>query len=60
MQELSKILSERIVQLREEIGAGTCKTFDEYKYRAGRIAGLIEAEDLIDEAQKITQQKLGS
>lgn len=39
-----------IDDLSSTVSAGALSSFDEYKYYAGRIAGLRDAIDLIDEA----------
>ena len=39
-----------IDDLSNTVAAGALSSFDEYKYYAGRIAGLRDAIELIDEA----------
>jgi len=50
-QELIKRLNARIEALSLGLAAGTCQSFEEYKYRAGNIAGLRDVIELCDEVQ---------
>lgn len=56
-QEAQKLMRASIDSLTLSIAAGALSSFDEYKYYAGRIAGLRDAADLIDEASAIIDGK---
>lgn len=56
-QELKRLLDARVLDLTATLAAGALSNFDEYKNYAGRIAGLREAADLIDEAVAVLDGK---
>lgn len=56
-QEFKRLLEAEIRSLSEALSAGALSTFEEYKYYAGKIAGLRDAADLIDEAVAILDGK---
>ena len=56
-QEAQKLMRSSIDSLTLSIAVGALSSFDEYKYYAGRIAGLRDAVDLIDEASAIIDGK---
>lgn len=55
--ELKRLLDTEIFGLSATVSAGALGTFEEYKYYAGKIAGLRDAVDLIDEAIAILDGK---
>jgi len=51
-QELQKILAELHEQLAAEIVSGKATSFDDYRYRVGRLKGVTDALHAAHEAQK--------
>lgn len=51
-EELLKILADLHEQLIIELGAGKAQSFDDYKYRVGRLKGISDALNAAQEAQK--------
>lgn len=51
-EELLKILADLHEQLILELGAGKAQSFDDYKYRVGRLKGISDALNAAQEAQK--------
>lgn len=58
IRELEKLLETGIERLMAELAAGSCKTIDDYRHKTGQIFGLSEAQKMMADANKITQQKL--
>jgi hypothetical protein len=57
IREFSKLIANRIAALSDDLAAGRLETMDQYKSITGRIAGLREAIELIDEANSICEGK---
>lgn len=55
--EAKKLMQQSVTDLSNVIAAGALSSFDEYKYHTGRIAGLRDAIDFIDEAVAILDGK---
>jgi hypothetical protein len=51
-EELVKILADLHEQLILELGAGKAQSFDDYKFRVGRLKGIADALNAAQEAQK--------
>ena len=51
-QELEKSLSEIAEKLGAELITGKAQSFDDYRYRVGRLKGLQDALEVAQEAQK--------
>lgn len=51
-EEILKILADLHEQLILELGAGKAQSFDDYKYRVGRLKGISDALNAAQEAQK--------
>ena len=51
-EELVKILADIHEQLILELGAGKAQSFDDYKFRVGRLKGIADALNAAQEAQK--------
>ena len=51
-EELMKILADLHEQLILELGAGKAQSFDDYKFRVGRLKGISDALNAAHEAQK--------
>lgn len=51
-EEILKILADLHEQLILELGAGKAQSFDDYKYRVGRLKGIADALNAAQEAQK--------
>ena len=51
-EELVKILAGLHEQLILELGAGKAQSFDDYRYRVGRLKGISDALNAAQEAQK--------
>lgn len=51
-EEILKILADLHEQLILELGAGKAQSFDDYKYRVGRMKGISDALNAAQEAQK--------
>ena len=51
-----KLLAQRIIKERDDltssIGNGRAKTFDEYRYEVGRIKGLSDVLEWMQDAEK--------
>ena len=50
-------MQQSVADLSNTIAAGALSSFDEYKYHTGRIAGLRDAIDFIDEAIAVLDGK---
>ena len=48
-RELRKLVEAKIEHFKEEISCGMLKTYDEYRFYAGQIAGCREMLDCIDD-----------
>jgi hypothetical protein len=57
VKELETLLSDEIDRLMINLSNGHLETHAEYKYLAGKIAGLRSAIDLMEEAQKVYQER---
>lgn len=55
--ELEKLLAEEIERLKENLSLGHSETHAEYKYLAGKIAGLRAAQEYLVEADRICREK---
>ncbi len=51
-QELEQSLSEMAEKLGAELITGKAQSFDDYRYRVGRLKGLQDALEVAQEAQK--------
>jgi hypothetical protein len=51
-QELEKVLSEMAEKLGAELITGKAQSFDDYRYRVGRLKGLQDALEVAQEVQK--------
>ena len=51
-QELEKALSEMAEKLGAELITGKAQSFDDYRFRVGRLKGLQDALEVAQEAQK--------
>jgi hypothetical protein len=51
-QELKQSLSEMAEKLGAELITGKAQSFDDYRYRVGRLKGLQDALEVAQEAQK--------
>jgi len=51
-QELEKSLSEELEKLAAELVGGRAQSFDDYRYRVGRMKGVQDALAIAQEAQK--------
>lgn len=47
--EMRKLLAEQLEEFREGIASGGAQSFDDYRFQAGRIAGLRWAIDLCEQ-----------
>jgi hypothetical protein len=56
-QETRRLIDLQIFNLTASIAAGALGSYEEYKYYAGKIAGLRDAADLLDEAVAILDGK---
>jgi hypothetical protein len=52
LEHLIDQLEERRKQLVESLGDGSAKSFEEYKYTAGMVRGLLTAQSLISDLAK--------
>lgn len=50
-QELEKGLAEELERLAAELVAGKAQSFDDYRYRVGRLKGVQDALAIAQEAQ---------
>ena len=50
-QELEKALADELEKLASELVAGKAQSFDDYRYRVGRLKGVQDALALAQEAQ---------
>lgn len=55
--ELKALLQDRIEQIKQELSLGFLTNYEEYKMQAGKIAGLRDALDLMDEADRVCSHK---
>jgi hypothetical protein len=51
-QEIEKSLAEQIDQIASEIIGGKAQSFDDYRFRVGRLKGLQDALVVAQESQK--------
>lgn len=51
-QELEKDLSDELEKLAAELVGGKAQSFDDYRYRVGRMKGVQDALAIAQEAQK--------
>lgn len=51
-QELEKSLSEELEKLAAELVGGRAQSFDDYRYRVGRMKGVQDALAIAQETQK--------
>ena len=51
-QELEKALSEMAEKLGAELITGKAQSFDDYRFRVGRLKGLQDALEVAQEVQK--------
>ena len=51
--EFTKLISKQIDEIKDTMAHGTLQGWEHYKFLSGRVAGLAEAEELLDEARKI-------
>lgn len=58
MRELEKLLAEEIERLKDNLSLGHLETHAEYKYQAGKVAGLRAAQDCLVEADRICRERL--
>lgn len=58
IRELEKLLAEEIDRLKENASLGHLETHSEYKYMAGKIAGLRTAQEYLAEADKICREQM--
>jgi hypothetical protein len=56
--ELEKLLNEEIERLMESISFGHLENFAEYKFSAGKVAGLRLAQDYLLEAEQIYKERV--
>ena len=56
--EIRKLVEEEIARLAEEMAFGHLKSFEDYKAAAGKIAGLRQCLELIEEAAVSVNKKL--
>lgn len=53
MQELAKLLHERIEQVRDKLAGGQLASMEEYKFHAGQIVAFTQVlDDLLEMAEK--------
>jgi hypothetical protein len=57
VKELETLLSDEIDRLMINLSNGHLETHAEYKYLAGKIAGLRAAIEYLDEAHRVYQEK---
>lgn len=57
LKEARRLIDDQVFGLTASIAAGALSSYEEYKYYAGRIAGLRDAADLLDEAVAILDGK---
>lgn len=57
IRELEKLLAEEIERLKENASLGHLENYAEYKYLAGKIAGLRTAQEYLVEADKVYREK---
>jgi hypothetical protein len=57
VRELEKLLAEEIDRLKENMSMGHLENHAEYKYLAGKIAGLRAAQEYLVEADKVYREK---
>ena len=56
--ELEKLLNEEVERLMEAISFGHLENFAEYKFSAGKIAGLRLAQEYLLEAEQIYKKRV--
>lgn len=60
VREFNRLISTRVAALSDDLTAGRLETIEQYKAITGRIAGLREAVELIEEANSICEGKTES
>lgn len=56
-RELAKLIEMEIERLMESLSNGHIESFADYKYSAGKIAGLRLAQEYLLEAERICREK---
>lgn len=56
--ELETLLNEEIERLKEAISFGHLENFAEYKYAAGKVAGLRLAQEYLLDAERIYKERV--
>ena len=59
-QELQRLVEEEIERLKDELASGVLKTLEEYRHVSGKIIGLRQSLDYIDEASSAVEKRLGA
>jgi len=52
LEHLIELIEERRKQIIEGLGDGSAKSFEDYKYAAGMVRGLLTAQSLITDLAK--------
>lgn len=55
IHEYRKIINTVIEELKETLAAGSLESFEQYKVIAGKISGLRQSLDAMEEAEKIAE-----
>ena len=56
--EIRRLVEEEMARIQAEIALGNLKSFDDYRFHAGKVAGLRIARDYLDEASENVSKKL--
>lgn len=59
VKELDTLLNEEIDRLMNNLSLGHLENYAEYKYLAGKIAGLRAAKEYLGEADRVYREKYG-
>ena len=58
-QELISMVEREIERLKDELASGVFKTLEEYRHASGKIIGLRQSLEYIDEASSAVEKRLG-
>ena len=58
--ELKKLIEEEIDRLKDEMSGGLLKTYEDYKAVTGKIAGLRQSIDYMEEASSNVSKRIGA
>lgn len=60
VSELKRMIEEDMQRFKDEMSLGLLKTLEDYRSIAGKISGLRQALELIEEAESSVERKIGS